>query len=194
MMQRRQWWWCEVVACVLVSVLPLRAQPQQDPTSRPLEIGIAGGGEVSPISSGGDLRLNLTVPRSERRALEFFVGGYRGSNDFDLGVYGFQVRRPMAKRRRPGVEPFVTLGVMGFFDRFEASRCRDGGCRAERSFRVFPPVLGLIGVGAQYTIRPRLAVRVESQAAMALIIPVGFRFAAGVSMPLGGATFRHSGR
>ena len=56
------------------------------------------------------------------------------------------------------------------------------------STHVLPPLLGLAGVGVQYTVTPHLAVRIESQAAIALIIPVGVRVAAGVPIPLGRVT------
>jgi hypothetical protein len=47
------------------------------------------------------------------------------------------------------------------------------------------PLIGLIGGGYQHDIVRRLAVRVEAQAVMAFVLPVGVRMAAGVSVPLG---------
>jgi hypothetical protein len=47
------------------------------------------------------------------------------------------------------------------------------------------PFIGLIGGGVQYRVAPRVKVRLESQLVMALILPVGVRAAAGISVPLG---------
>jgi hypothetical protein len=74
---------------------------------------------------------------------------------------------------------------MGIVARYQALDCSHAPCRPYTSTQVLAPFLGVAGVGAQYAVAPHLAVRLESQAAVALIIPVGVRVAAGVSVPLG---------
>ena len=153
---------------------------------RPVEINVGTGGVLSWAGNGGDLRVMVTVPHSERRSIEAFVGVYRGSDFFDTrGVYGFQIKQQIVKGRRPGIEPFMTFGVMGIVARYEEYDCLYVNCRPHMSTHVLPPFLGLVGGGVQYAVTPRLAMRLDYQAAIALIIPVGGRVAASVSIPLG---------
>lgn len=77
---------------------------------------------------------------------------------------------------------------MGLVARYETYDCPYVNCGPHMSTHVLPPFLGLAGVGVQYTVTPHLAVRFEAQAAIALIIPVGVRVAAGVSIPIGRVT------
>jgi hypothetical protein len=160
-------------------------------TDRPVEIGVGTGGVMSWAGSGGDLRVTVTVPRSERRSIEGFAGIYRGSgNDFfdTRGVYGFQIKQQIVRGRRSGFEPFATFGAMGIVARYETSDCLQRSCGYHVSTLVLPPFLFLAGGGAQYTVTPHLAVRLDAQAGIALFIPVGVRVAAGVSIPLGRVT------
>ena len=90
-----------------------RAVGSQFTTDRPVEIGVGSGGEVSFVGKGGDLCLTVTVPRIGGRSIEGFVGVYRGNNGYETGIYGFHVNRLIAGRRRPGVEPYVTFGLIG---------------------------------------------------------------------------------
>ena len=62
-------------------------------------------------AGGGDLRVTVTVPRSERRSIEAFAGIYRGNDSFDTrGVYGFQIALfiPVGVRVAAGVS--IPLG------------------------------------------------------------------------------------
>ena len=128
--------------------------------------------------------LNVVNP-----SVELWRVSYRGDaieNFVTTGTYGFQITQPIDRGRRPGFQPFATFGLMGIFGRAEAYKCSNGSCQPYlNTTKVLPPLLGLAGVGVQYTVTPRLAVRVESQAAIVLIIPVGVRISAGVSIPLG---------
>jgi hypothetical protein len=172
-----------LIVCLVASALPVTAQ------DRPVEIGVAVGGVASFVGNGGDLRVTVTVPRGDRRSIEGFVGVYRGNDVFDTrGVYGFQIKQQIARGRRSGPEPFATFGIMGLVTRYETSDCSYASCRRYTSTRVLAPFLGFAGVGVQYAVTPHLAVRLESQAAVALIIPVGIRVTAGVSIPLGRIT------
>jgi hypothetical protein len=188
-MERRGWWLWLIVMGWLTPGLPAAAQDR--PQSR-FELGIGGGGETSLITNGADLRLRISVPRDRGRSVEAFVGGYRGTNGFDAGVYGLQVKRPVAWRRRPGVEPFATMGAMGLITRYGSRDC-PLTCQAHDTIHVLPPFIGLVGGGVQYTVASRLAVRIESQVAIVLVVPIGVRVAAGVSIPLGRGTFRDGG-
>lgn len=166
---------------------PLNVNP------RPFLVGIEGGGEASFISKGGDLRATFSLGSRGRSVFEGFVGGYRGTKRWDIGVYGFQFRRPIQRFSRPNVEPFASFGFMGAFGRFDTSSCSNATCRRREVTYVFPPALGLVGVGLHKTVNPRLAVRVEAQGAIALFVPLGVRISAGVSTPLGRTTFRRTG-
>jgi hypothetical protein len=187
-----------LTVCHIASALPATAQPTETPAGpggapltagRLVEIGVGGGGVTSFLGNGGDLRVTVTVPRGERRSIEGFVGVYRGNDALETrGVYGFQVRQPIERGRRPGFEPFATFGIMGIVARYQTSDCPYASCRPHTSTHVLAPFLGLAGVGVQYAVTPHLAVRLESQAAIALIVPVGVRVAAGVSIPLGRIT------
>jgi hypothetical protein len=188
-----------LTVCLMASALPVTAQePTETPAgpgeapltaSRAVEIGVGVGGDVSFVGNGGDLRITVSVPRGARRSIEGFAGVYRGNDVFKTrGVYGFQIRQQMARGRRPRFEPFATFGLMGIVVRYQTSDCSYASCRPYTSTHVLPPFLGLAGVGAQYAVTPHLAVRLEWQAAIALVIPVGVRMAAGVSIPLGRVT------
>ncbi len=155
-------------------------------TDRPVEVGVGSGGVMSWAGGGGDLRVTVTVPRNERRSMEAFAGIYRGDDFVNTrGVYGFQIKQPIVRWRRPGFEPFATFGAMGVIARAESTDCRTAPCRHDVSTRVLPPFLGLAGLGAQYAVTPRVAVRVEAQAGVLLFFPVGVRVSAGVAIPIG---------
>ena len=123
---------------------------------RPVEIAVGAGGVLSWAGSGGDLRVMVSVPHSERRSIEGFAGVYRGNDFFDTrGVYGFQIRQEIMKGRRPGIRPFWTYGLMGIVARYETYDCPYVNCGPRMSTHVLPPFLGLVGGGVQYTVTPR---------------------------------------
>ena len=150
-------------------------------------MSIGGGGVASIVGNGGDVRVMFSFPRSERRAFEGFVGGYSGGADsLDVkAVYGFQVRERIRKRTRRQVEPFWTYGAMGAIVRYQTSSCVNRQCTSEFVTRPLPPFMGLVGAGVEYAVNPRLAVRFDCQAGLALVVPVGVRAGASVSIPIG---------
>ncbi|HEV3140391.1 MAG TPA: hypothetical protein VGY57_07755 [Vicinamibacterales bacterium] len=102
-------------------------------------------------------------------------------------VYGAQVRQPIHKGPARKVEPFWTYGLMGAVARGETSSCVNRHCTYERQTYVLPPALIVVGAGLEYHVKPRVAVRFDYQAGMALLFPVGARAGIGVSIPLGHA-------
>jgi hypothetical protein len=179
-MVRIRWRLLASIVCLVASALPVSAQ---EPTDRPVEIGVGVGGVTSLGGAGGDMRVSVTIPRGERRSIEGFAGIYRGNDAFDTrGVYGLQIRQPMARSRPSG---FFSFGLMGIVARHEVPDCPHVNCATHMSSYVLPPLLLLAGAGFQHTVTPHLAVQLESQVGIALFIPVGIRVAAGVSIPLG---------
>lgn len=171
------------VSLVAVSAVPAFAQER----NRPVEIGLGATGVVTWITSGGDLRASISIPVNDRVSMEFFGGPYGGSDRLGLpikGFYGVQLKREIDRGSRAGLTPFLTFGAAGVVASYDTYDCPFGNCR-RRSTLVLPPMIGLIGGGVQYTVNPRLAVRVEAQGVIALIVPAGVRVSVGVSIPVG---------
>jgi hypothetical protein len=170
-------------------VASAEAQPVE---SRNVEIGAGVGGVATWFGGGrgipgGDLR--ITVPTTHRRAVEGFIGLTPAVNHATTGFYGLLLKQSVGKQTRPEVENFFSYGVLGGFVHYregEYRRPSDGSTVQSRSRTIItPPFIGLIGGGVQRRVAPRLAVRLESQVIMALILPVGVRVATSVSVPLG---------
>jgi hypothetical protein len=145
--------------------------PMRTEHARSIEIGggvgIVGSWWTGPFS-GGDVR--VSVPAGRRGDVETIVALTPASDGETLGLYGVQYRQ----RLRPGrLQPFLTFGGFGIFyhERGESM--------------VTAPILGLVGAGIEHRLARRLAVRAEVQGIVALVIPVGVRVAAGLSVPLG---------
>jgi len=157
-----------------------------------VEMALGVGGVASIAGNGRDARVMVSFPRSEGRAIEAFAGAYDGSDAFGTkAVYGVQVRRPVHKGGAWAFDPFVTYGAMGALVRYQATTCVNHHCSPHDQTRLLAPLLGLVGAGVEYTLRPRLAVRVDYQAGLAfLFLPVGARAGASVSIPLGHNGFR----
>jgi hypothetical protein len=179
--------------CLALSVLPAFAQEGGRPASdRPVEIGVSGTAVLTWMTSGGDLRTTINFPVSERVSIEVFGGPYRetyrGDGGLDLhidGFYGVQVRREIDRGRRAGFTPFLTFGAAGVVARDQTYDCSYATCRRRETTQVIPPLVGLVGGGVQYTVTPRLAVRVEVQGLVALVLPLGARVSVGISVPVG---------
>jgi hypothetical protein len=164
------------------------AAAQAQPTEpQHLEIGASLGSVLTwfyggHAIAGGDVR--VAVPIRGGRAIEGFVGLTPVAEHATTGVYGLLVRRPLRDQNDPDVEQFFSYGVVGAFSHYRVTEYRNPS--VSRSGTVItPPVIGLLGGGVQYRVAPRVKVRLESQLVMALILPVGVRAAAGISVPLG---------
>ncbi len=160
------------------------AQPAERPH---VEIGASVGGVLTWFYGGhgmpgGDVR--ITVPTSRRRAFEGFVGLTPAVSDATTGFYGLLVKQRIGDDTDPDVEQFFSWGVVGGFSHYRATDYRNPSVSHSKTV-ITPPFIGLIGGGVQRRVAPRLSVRMESQLVMALILPVGVRVAAGVSVPLG---------
>jgi hypothetical protein len=148
---------------------------------RNVEIGVGAGGAFSwwvggGAIAGGDVR--VSVPATRRSMFEAIVAVTSIDDGQVAGIYGAQMRRRIGRREDPDCETFVTYGLVGAF------------VHADHGSVVTPPLIGLVGAGVQQRLADRLALRVEAQAVIALVIPVGARVAVGLSVPLG----RLSGR
>jgi hypothetical protein len=163
---------------------------------RNVEVGGSVGAMVSwwvPPIPGGDVR--LTFPVSDRFAVETLVAATPTFADFTAGFYGVQVKQRIRKGASATVQPFVSYGAIGVFAHYHDDEYRYTSASSlpvvvpsHRGTFVSPPLLGLIGGGVQRSVASRLAVRIEAQAVMALVLPVGVRVAAGVSVPIGRLT------
>jgi len=162
-----------MTVCALLGMFPLAARAQTS-DGRRVEIG-AGVGTVgswwSGPFSGGDVR--ISVPVSARGDVETLLA-VSPSGGETIGFYGMQFRQRL-RHATSELEPFLTYGGIGIF-------YRDGG-----ESMVTPPFIGLVGGGVERRIHRLLSVRVEAQAMVAFIVPVGVRVAAGVSVPIGRA-------
>ena len=118
-----------------------------------------------PVS--GELRFSL--PISDRFALEPFVtagseqGGRRAGSE---GFYGAQIRQRLRRLTSPSRYAFVTYGAAGYYSTSGA----------------YPPVIGFFGVGMQQRISNRVSFRPEVQLISFHVVPIGYRFVAGVAV------------
>jgi hypothetical protein len=159
------------LACVVL-VCGAPAAHAQTAEERRIEIGGGIGTAASWWTGpfpGGDAR--LSVPVSERGDFEALFA-VSPSRDETLGFYGAQFRQRL-RQGRSNFEPFLTYGGIGVF------YLEDG------ESMVTPPFLGLVGGGVERRVHRLLSVRVEAQAILLLVAPVGVRVAVGVSVPIG---------
>ena len=178
---------------VMFLVCGCAASAKAQPVERPhVEIGAGLGGALTWFYGGhgipgGDVR--ITVPTSRRRAVEGFVGLTPAVSDATTGFYGLLLKRRIGRDTDPDVEQFFSWGVVGGFVHYREKEYRRpsnaGTTTSHSKTLITPPFIGLIGGGVQRRVAPRLSIRMESQLVMALILPVGVRVAAGVSVPLG---------
>jgi hypothetical protein len=185
---------CAITVGALLAGFPLAAAAQVVDDRR-IEIG-GGLGTVgswwSGPYSGGDVRVGVRV--GDRGAVETLVGlSPTGHGDeVPIGFYGVQFRHDLRPGATSSVQPFLTYGGIGVFGHQRGydvrSTSRDGVLTTRHvdgdSF-VTPPFIGLVGGGVQRRVAQHLTVRLDAQAVVLFILPVGVRVAAGVSVPLG---------
>jgi hypothetical protein len=151
---------------------------------RRMEVGIGAGGAASwwaPSVAGPEVR--VSAPMGDGKTIEAIggVSAVRVAGD-TVGFYGLQMRRHLRRDAGNDVQPFISYGVIGVFIN---SRPDDRYVPGPSRTFVTPPFIGLIGGGAQRRVTSRLNARLEVQAVMALVVPVGMRVSAGVSVPVG---------
>jgi hypothetical protein len=113
-------------------------------------------------------------------------------DEVPIGFYGVQFRHDFRRGATSSVQSFMTCGGIGVFGRQRGydvrSTSREGVLTTRHvdgdSF-VTPPFIGLVGGGVQRSVARHLTVRVDAQAVVAFVLPVGVRVAAGVSVPVG---------
>jgi hypothetical protein len=164
---------------------------------RRMELGIGAGGAASwwipdlPAVAGPEIR--VSIPTSDRKSIEALggVSTVRLAGD-TVGFYGVQRQRRLQREPESKVQSFISYGVIGVFFhsrspeyRYRAANGSTVVVPASSQTLVVPPILGLLGGGAERQIASRLKARVEVQAVMALVIPAAVRVSAGVSMGLG---------
>ena len=151
---------------------------------RRVEVGIGAGGAASwwaPSVGGPEVR--VSAPMGDRKTIEAIggVSAVRVAGD-TVGFYGVQMRQRLRRAADNDVQPFISYGVIGVFINSRSDHRYGPG---SSSTFVTPPFIGLIGGGAQRRVTSRLNARLEVQAVMALVVPVGMRVSAGVSVPVG---------
>lgn len=152
-----------------------------------VELGIGAGGAASWWSRSGVAgpEVRVGAPMGDRKTIEAIggVSAVRVAGD-TVGFYGVQVQQRFRHAEDGDVQPFFSYGVIGvFFSSGTDYQFKPGSSHTI----VTPPFIGLIGGGAQRRLTPRLNARLEVQAVMALVVPVGVRVSAGVSVPVGRA-------
>jgi hypothetical protein len=164
-----------VASCLLLAGVPAAARAQPGDESRRIEIGGGLGNVVSWWSGpfpGADFR--VTVPVNARGDVETLVAAssHTDSRNGLLGMYAVQFRQHVRVARSDRVTPFITYGGGGVF-------------LTDRRAYVTPPVVGLVGGGLDHRLARHLSARIEAQAMVFAIIPVGLRVAGGISVPIG---------
>jgi hypothetical protein len=150
-----------------------------------VELGIGAGGAASWWSQSGVAgpEVRVSAPMGDRKTIEAIggVSAVRVAGD-TVGFYGVQIQQRLRRAEGSDVQPFVSYGVIGvFFNSGSDYAFKPGPSHTV----VTPPFIGLLGGGAQRRITSRLNARLEVQAVMALVVPVGVRVSAGVSVPVG---------
>ena len=180
-------------AVLMTTAAPAVAQDTAFLTGlRPIELSIGGAGVLSVPTSGGSVRIQLSVPLDDRRSLEIYAGPYLGTINNELGSrirasFGFQFTRRLNVGRRPGLELFATSGAEGAITQQDTFGCSAPGtvCAPRTRTEVIPPLVGLFGLGMHKVLSPHLALRVEAQALCFLFVPFGARAGISLSIPLG---------
>jgi hypothetical protein len=151
--------------------------------------------DLESLSRALAVDLRVTVPTSSRFALEGWISAARhadsGGQTTD-GYYTILVKQRLVRATRGGFQPFVTYGAAGWYGHRRFSprdyRTPDGSMKhipGRALTEVIPPVFAVVGGGIHQELGAHLAVRTDAQLATFLGIPVGARFTASLSIPLG---------
>lgn len=171
------------VCALIFGASPAFAQAERPPVELGLGIsGVATSGDDnkddiwSPLQPPG-AHIRVTVPVSARFALEGGMSAAIHSKPHDrrvVGYYAFQVKQRLAASG--SVHPFVTYGVAGWY-------------RAPNfpgwSNHLEPPWLAVVGGGLEQELGSHVSVRADAQLLSLLWLPLGVRYAASISIPLG---------
>jgi hypothetical protein len=179
-----------LVAASLLMAASAGAQPVE---RNNIEIGGGLGGLMSwwiHPRPGADVR--VTFPIDRRFAIDTLVAMTPTQDNETYGLYGVLVKQRIGARAASDLQPFLSYGVIGVFARTHEDEYRyltgTGATVVRPAYddtTMTPPLIGMIGGGIERRVLPRLSVRVEAQALILLVLPVGVRVAAGVSVPIG---------
>jgi hypothetical protein len=190
-----------MAVAILASAAAARAQDGQV-VKPPPEIGI-GWGRLTPIRfdfitddmTEPSVELRATVPVTPRFSVEGLVTVGRRKAGFverTEGLYLVQVKQRLPRTERGRLHPFLTYGLTGYYGHVVRPETiitnPDGSTDTlpARTFNEVDEVLSMVvGAGLQYEISRHLAVRGDVQFLSVLWIPVGVRYSAGISIPLG---------
>lgn len=142
-----------------------------------MQIGASGGTIVSWFTEayfGGDVR--VTTPVNENGDVEVLAGipSAEARREGLAGFYAVQYRQRIRKGATATLQPFATYGAMGLV--------MPGSDPV-----ILPPFIGLVGGGVERRFAGGVALRVEAQGVVAIIVPAGIRMAAGLTVPIGPA-------
>jgi len=163
------------IVASMIAFVPLAARAEAA-DDRAVEIGGgigALGSQLVGALSGGDVR--ITLPVSARGDVEALVAMQAPGRGDTLGFYGVQYKQRL-RSTSSGPQPFLSYGGVGVF------------YVEEGHSMILPPFLGFVGGGVEQRVNRHLSVRVDAQAVVFFVFPVGVRVAAGVSVPIGRAT------
>src|SRR5688572_29164546 len=118
------------------------------------------------LPTSGELR--LTVPASARLAIEPFAtfGSRRAGLE---GLFGVQLRQPVAQLDNRRGHVFVTYGAAGYYSRYSSDSS----------------IFGLFGLGLHHRVAAHLAFRPEVQLVTFHVVPIGARLTVGLSIHRG---------
>lgn len=191
------------VLAVAVALDHAPAVAQDHGRRSPIEFGAAVNGwmvnDYQDFFSGGPdapaLDLRVTVPVSPRFSAETVVTvGHHGTWFVERieGLYVFQLKQRLRRTTRGGFHAFLTYGAAGYWAHVslpETEIPQPGGgiaIRPRTTYReIDEPLAAIVGAGVQHAFSRHLAFRAEAQMISVLFIPIGPRFSAGVSLPLG---------
>jgi hypothetical protein len=174
-------------------------------TRPPFEVGVGFGGVATvpyedilgdgPAGPAFDVR--ATAPLSRRFAVEAMLTAGRSSTEFytrSEGLFLFQLRQRLESTVRGPFHAFLTYGATGYWAhvnqkevRFTDNAGREIVSPAYRYTEIDEPVVAVLGGGVHYALGRRAAIRADIQYVTFVYIPLGVRFAGGVSIPLGGS-------
>jgi hypothetical protein len=170
----------------------------------PLEIGVGLSGVLTTPYEDflSDVAVptvaaRVTIPVSPRFSFDAAVdvGRERTSEHSTRldALYSFQIKQRLESTTRDSFHAFLTYGVAGYYERRTQEEVRatlpDGEISVTPAFRVSEwegPAATLFGGGVQFGLSRRAAVRVEAQMVSFIVIPMGVRLAASLSIPIGG--------
>ena len=183
-----------LVAAFLVASAEASAQDRRPPVEAGL--GITGLAAVPyedfgvPDNTPGVVG-RVTAPFTPRFSLEGLMTLSRLDDQYRRSTEGFyliQVKQRLVRATRGRFQPFLTYGAAGYYRNVRVSPFSLPSGETFRGFSytdVDEPWAAVIGGGVQHVLNRRLAWRADAQLVTFLWIPLGGRFDASLSIPIG---------